>query len=433
MKKMAPMAVVAALLASGVPASAEMCTLDVVPAATLLLPYFEVDWTQPSGQGVTTMFWVNNSLPDPALAHVIIWTNWGAAVIDFDVFLTGYDVVVFNLWDLFQGNIPITADEQSDPDDTISPHGLAEWDGSFTGCQNFFPFFVNPVITGTAYDRLTNGCSGLPVTSLGGLCLGEPCAADACGYVTLDNVNQCSLFLDPGEPGYFVDGGTGVARNVNQLWGDYAIIDPLWAYMSFNPLVHIEADDAFNSSSTPTNYTFYGRFTQSAGGSDNREPLGTTWGIRYYDGFLSGTDFVVWRDPTTSEAGESGFTCGVGPDWKPLDETAVTCFDEVETAVDICWGTVPEPTCFPLASQRVRSGSGEMVHPFDFGWCHLNLNIPDDTISGDVDFPASPPGDIAQSWVGAMHSADYVYSGGLQAVELAHGCENLSPTIFYPR
>ncbi|MCP4658940.1 MAG: hypothetical protein GY856_26305, partial [bacterium] len=108
MKKLCVGLMVVCLLALGGTAFAEMCTVDAVPAATLLLPYFEVDWTQPTGEGVTTLFSVNNASMDPALGHVIVWTNWSAPVIDFDIFLTGYDVVTFNVWDLFQGNIPIT-------------------------------------------------------------------------------------------------------------------------------------------------------------------------------------------------------------------------------------------------------------------------------------------------------------------------------------
>lgn len=425
MKQIGPALMIVWLLTPGGPASAEMCTVDVVPAASLLLPYFEVDWIQPSGEGKTTLFSVNNASPEPALVHIIVWTNWGAPVIDIDFFLTGYDVVVFNLWNVFNGVVPLTADEQSDPTDTISPAGRPEWDGSFPNCDLFFPFLVNPVITGTALDRLTNGGSGLPVTSLGGACLGEPCAADACGYLTVDNVSACSLILDPSTAGYFVNGGLGIARNVNQLWGDYFVLDASNGFMTTQPLIHIEADPAFNATSAPSNYTFYGRFTQSAGGSDNREPLGTAWGVRYLNAgaFTGGTDFVVWRDPTTSHAGGSGFTCGVGPDWKPLSQTQVLCFDEAETAIEIC--LPDDPACFPLATQKLRSGGVELNVPFDFGWCHLDLNIPDDTISDDVDFPASPPGDVAQSWVGAVHSALGLYAGGLQAVELAHACGDL--------
>ncbi len=49
-------------------------------------------------------------------------------------------------------------------------------------------------------------------------------------------------------------------RNVNQLWGDYYVLDPLNDFMTTQPLIHIEADSAFDASSTAANTTFYGRF-----------------------------------------------------------------------------------------------------------------------------------------------------------------------------
>jgi len=46
-------------LALAAPMSAVICTIDAVPAATLLLPYFEVDLNNPNG--LTTLFSVNNA------------------------------------------------------------------------------------------------------------------------------------------------------------------------------------------------------------------------------------------------------------------------------------------------------------------------------------------------------------------------------------
>ncbi len=66
-------------------------------------------------------------------------------------------MVLVDLAGVFAGNIPITADQPNDPADTISPAGIPAWDGAFPDCQNFFPFFVNPVIKGVAFERLVNG------------------------------------------------------------------------------------------------------------------------------------------------------------------------------------------------------------------------------------------------------------------------------------
>ncbi|MCP4654397.1 MAG: hypothetical protein GY856_03150 [bacterium] len=88
-----------------------------------------------------------------------------------------------------------------------------------------------------------------------------------------------------------------------------------------------------------------------------------------------------------------------------------------------------DPSCFPLATQRVQTGVGHLSFPFDHGWCHLNLNFPDDAVTGDVDFPVLPPGTIAQSHVSVVHSVPGLHAGGLQAVELAQACEKWSPRV----
>src|SRR5687767_10893345 len=94
--------------------TAEIGTIDDVPAATLLLPYFEVDLN--STNGVTTLFSINNASAAAALAHVTVWTDLSVPVLDFDVYLTGYDVQTINMRDILNGILPRTADDNSDPD-----------------------------------------------------------------------------------------------------------------------------------------------------------------------------------------------------------------------------------------------------------------------------------------------------------------------------
>ena len=445
---------VAVLALAGPPAAAEMCALDAVPAATLLLPYFEVDLGAAPGAGVNTVFTIHNALPEPALAHLTFWTDWSQPVMNFDVFLTGYDAQTFDLYDVFVGaNIPVTADEQSDQGqdggrvadptstcdgtiDSCSPHGLPSWDGSFEGngasfafdCIAIFPFFVNPLIPPSFQDRLQAQLTGQPFQ---GACYGADHGDGvARGYVTIDNAQACSLIF-PSDPEYFSDGaGPGIASNVNQLWGDWALIDGQAPVYTLDPLVHIEADDDFDSSSTATNYTFYGRYTQALGGIDNREPLASAWSFSYFNAEPSlATDLIVWRDSTANNQTFDGYPCGsgpgTGPDWQPLDQTQVVCFDRQENAVEIC----AETPCFPLESQRLAFGAGDLTVRDPSGWCRLNLNIPGDAVTGDVDFPASPPGDVAQSWVGATHRRAAAVTGGLSAVLQAHACQDSNPVI----
>ncbi|HYL04398.1 MAG TPA: hypothetical protein VE075_00045, partial [Thermoanaerobaculia bacterium] len=80
----------AGLLLFAAPAMAVICTIDAVPSATLLLPYFEVDLNNPNG--LTTLFSVNNASATAILVHVVMWSDLSVPVLDFNIYLTGYDV-----------------------------------------------------------------------------------------------------------------------------------------------------------------------------------------------------------------------------------------------------------------------------------------------------------------------------------------------------
>jgi hypothetical protein len=309
MKKTVLILALICLTAIGGQVVAETCTIDDVPAATLLLPYFEVDWTNPDG--VTTLFSINNASAAPALAHVTLWTDESVPTLDFDVYLTGYDVQTLNLRDIFNGNLPVTADDARDPADTISPQGPLSGDDTFTGCQNF-PY-VNPAINASLLAHIRASHTGQASSVYGG-CLGLDYGDGiARGYITVDSSNQCNLEF-PTFSGYFVSDGTGLANNNNVLWGDYFYVDPANNFAQGETLVHVEACTGLQSPTyqgavgvgvncafQPGDYTFYGRYV-SAGADDQREPLATTFATRYilsgvFDG---GTDLVVWRDSKTT-------------------------------------------------------------------------------------------------------------------------------------
>src|SRR3954453_16150880 len=98
MKRTVFLGALSGLLAFAVPASAILCNIDVSPAATLLLPYFEVDLSNPNG--LTTLVSVNNSSAQAVLAHVTIWSDLSVPVLAFNIYLTGYDVQTINLRDI---------------------------------------------------------------------------------------------------------------------------------------------------------------------------------------------------------------------------------------------------------------------------------------------------------------------------------------------
>ena len=473
------------LLALGGPSEAELCTIDAVPAATLLLPYFEVDLDARPGKGLNTLFSINNASAAPTIAHISIWTDWSQPVLDFDVFLTGYDVQSVSLYRVFvAGILPVTADEQSDQGvdapgfdrandptskctdapDSCSPHGVnPEWDGSFDGsgipvagvadCIDIFPFFVNPLLNAARLAEVGDKLTGTPINDA---CFGATHTLDetriARGYITIDNANACSLIF-PNDPGYFSDGvNAGVASNVNQLWGDWFIVDPFNDFAQGDNLVSIEADDQFFGGDT--GYSFYRRYTDAINPSeDNREPLGTTWATRYLNGGgFDVTSLTVWRDATIVDIDASGHVCGApgdgdtGPAWHPMNETQVVAFDECENWEEICgpfFGPPgppisppddPEfgdPVCFPLETQKVEVGV-DPLGPFtsSFGWLYLNLNPGIDDGSGAPDYDPGSNGTLAQSYVIANHSALGLYSVGLPAIQLTSACTDADIVLF---
>jgi hypothetical protein len=89
---------VAILLAAAAPLAAGKCDTDVVPAATLLFPYFEVDLEETYGR--TTLASISNISPEPAMVKVTLWTDWAIPSVSFHVYLTGYDVQTLNLRDV---------------------------------------------------------------------------------------------------------------------------------------------------------------------------------------------------------------------------------------------------------------------------------------------------------------------------------------------
>ena len=427
------------LVLMGGAAFAEIGTTDVVPAATLLLPYFECELDDnlvPATGGVKTLFSINNASATAVLAHVTLWTDESIPTLDFDVYLTGYDVQTINVCDIFNGNLPVTASVGQDPKDTISPQGPLSQDINFASCTGRLPY-VNPVLGATLLNHIRNAHTGGPSTVFGGRCSGFDYGDTiARGYITVDTTTQCSLDF-PSSPAYF----TGVASYQNVLWGDYFHVDNAGNFAQGEDLVHIEACTPGNgyigyvgTGTSGVNacpfgagdYTFYGRYVAGLG-TDQREALATMFGSRFANGgdFSGGTDLVVWRDSKTAPgapgAANGPFTCGGNVTWFPLNQADVVAFDEQEDATDLCFqgDNVSPPiggadTCFPLETQRVSLAGGNIpgddpTPPYDFGWIFLNLNT---TVAGGLYNPT------AQAWVTTVMDADGRFSVGYDAVKL---------------
>ena len=435
MKKIALCLALTGLLAWSLPGIAEICTIDDVPAATLLLPYFEVDLSNTNG--VNTLFSINNASASAAVAHVTIWTDQSIPTLDFDVYLTGYDVQTISVRDLFAGNLPRTADAGADPGNTISPKGPLSQDINFPGSSGpCVAPYTNPVLDNFRITNLIAAHTGRNAPAYGG-CLGANYGDNTVrGYITVDSVTQCNL-LFPSSATYF-SGGIADTRNI--LWGDYFYVNSAQNFAQGETLVHVEScpvpsvgDGADECPFVPGEYTFYGRYAAVAG-QDQREPLSTTFASRYINGgiFNGGTDLIVWRDSKTIPSGVNGpYTCGstTRPAWFPLNQTDVVAFDEQENPQDLCFtGDVVSPplggaqTCFPLEAQRVSLSGGNVIGSDPtpdaaFGWIYLNLNT---NVSG-VTYPAADP-NIAQAWVTTVMDADGRFSVGYDAIQLDSAC-----------
>jgi hypothetical protein len=366
-----------------------------------------------------TLFSVNNASATAVLAHVVVWSDLSVPVLDFSIYLTGYDVVTVNLRDvLVEGRLPRTASDGQDPDDTISPQGRFSQDINFASCQGFFPL---PDLPTEYVDHLQDSLTGGFSQFLGG-CVGRDHGDRiARGYITVDTVSACSLEF-PASPGYFVNGGGGVATNQNVLWGDFFLSHELEGLAYGDTLVHIEASGTDPETSTPGEYTFYGRYVGWSA-ADNREPLSTRFATRYLDGgiFDGGTDLLVWRD---AKVVQGAFECGSLPPWYPLGQEQIVIFDEEENPeVPETLPVSPQPpgaalVPFPAEAQRTRVGGPTLPVSPVFGWLALNLNT-QVTAAGGV-----PPEDpaAAQAWVSTVLSAEGRFSVGFDAIQLDSAC-----------
>jgi hypothetical protein len=360
-------------------AVASACSQGPVPAATLLIPYFEVDLTADEGQ--TTLFAVTNAGDHDTLAHVVLWTDWGVPTLAFDLFLGANDLQSVNLRDLFAGVLPATGG------------------GSFAGCTN--PLTL-PSLDAAAVTRLRRQHTGQP--DAGNDCSGSSRGGTdvAVGYVTVDVAQACSAtIVHPHQAGYFVAGGSGIASNENLLVGDFFYVDSAENFAQGSEAVHIVADTA-RFGEQPA--TFYGAWIGETG-DDARAPLPTRHRARYLNGgaFDGGTDLVVWMEPgiATPEALPCGERSQFVDICQYLRLTAVDegaqaedpfhsySFSEVTARIPVGGDEIPVAAPFGFVDFENRSQFGCVILPF-------------------LDFPL-------QSWVMPMASASGRFSVGWNA------------------
>jgi hypothetical protein len=451
MKKLVTSFALAALALTGV-AQADLCTIEATPAATLLLPYFEVDIDDPNG--IDTFLSVNNAREYAVLGHVIVWTDMSVEALDFNIFLTGYDVQTIGMGLIIRnGILPETA-----WDSDVSPVGAYSVDDGpvlYDACAAVLPY-TNPALDADFLEHLQSILTGGPSSIYNGLCGGADYGDNiARGYVTIDNVVDCTL-KTPCDPGYFVVTGATdfVGGYENAFWGDWYMVDYANDFAQGDTLVHIEATQEVQPGLTAVEQlarvqalegtrglvepgigfglggaTFWGRCATDFDFNvvlDFREPLASTFASRYYQNaaFTGGTDLLVWRDSLFNVlfGDEDGFSCSLGPNWFPLNERQVVFFDEQENPEAVC--TVSpcpeEDILFPIEAQRVSVSDLEVTP--ESGWVYMNLN--------QLWLVGGEPVVFAgQAWVNAVHSAEGRFSAGLPAIQLDSVCDFSSVLI----
>jgi hypothetical protein len=395
------------LLAAG-PARAVPCALDEPPAATLLLPYFEVDLAG----SATTLLSIGSATREGTLARVTLWSDLGVPVLWFDVYLTGWDVQTINLRDVLAGSLPRTATPFADPGDHISPQGDLSSETDYPGCAELMPPPpLGPDLAAHVRTALTGRESPLDPGTCSGWHHGDETAR---GWATVDVVERCAT-APPGVEGLGNSGGLGSA---NVLWGDFLLVDPVENRASGANLVRLEAAPELFGEDDRTFYS-----SKAGDGLDAREPLPTAWATRYLAGGIPGdvaTELIYWRDPREPS---QPFACegsarsfdDVVP-WFPLtDGVGWVVFDEQENP-DIfreCGvATCPPPhplddAHFPFHAGRLRVGGPDLPVPFHFGWLYLDLGR---------DEAAAP------SWIGTLMQAEGRFSAAIEATPLDDPC-----------
>ena len=363
----------------------DSCDIKVGPAATLLLPYFQVDVAGTTGQ--TTLFTITNVTRYPQIAHVTLWTDWAYPVLTFNLVLTGYDVQAINLADvLIRGTVAPPGGTTSN----TAPGVLSAAAGNLRStldCAN------NPAVLPTSVRNAVLSALTIGVFNPGG---GAPACstvgslhANAIGYATIDVVANCTNRM-PSDPAYYT---TDLLFD-NVLVGDYQQIgsSPAGAGTSNafdaagNPMVHIrampEGGGAGVAIPTGLSYTFYDRFTPSPTRTiDRRQPLPSTFAVRFIQRGASGfaTNLTIWRE------GIDTGKCSTYLNNPYMSFAEIIRFDEHENVfVHVCspYQEPQEPCAQWLQptslTNSVASSNASpyppLVGPDVGGWFYLNLN-----------------------------------------------------------
>jgi hypothetical protein len=401
-------------------ANDDSCDIALLPAATLLLPYFAVDVDPPVEE--TTLFSITNVTNVAQVVRVTLWTDLSYPVLSFNVFLTGYDVQSINLFDVIArgaiGNGAGTGSSTSHQGSYSDPNS----DIDLTNCAALpgrMPIaFVERMQLAFSEGRIVGGASACD--QVGGV------HEHMVGYATIDVVGNCST-ATPADPQYF----TNDIRYDNVLIGDYQhISNGIRTDAQVSPLVHIRAvpeggtptsrlDDPDRYANRFAN-TFYGRFqTPATPTADARQPLPSRFAVRWVNGGPGEfeTYLEIWRQSFTGR----NIACNTLDDNWVLEVADSVVFDENENGEGIehfgcsfeCVG--PEYPFLPSTSWNPVIPGSEIfpqvvLSNSSAGWLYLNLD------------DHNPENGAHQNWVVVSMRAQGRYSGDMDGAALGNGC-----------
>ena len=356
----------------------DSCDVKVGPAATLLLPYFEVDIYGNSGQ--TTLFTVVNISRYPQIAHVTLWTDRAYPVLTFNLYLTGYDVQSINLADVLGRGIIAPPSGTSS---TTTPGSLSASTNpnlrSPLDCASI-PGALTPAILAAIRNTFTIGKHPSLACFVGNTHM------NAIGYTTIDVVASCTP-RDGTDPLYY----TNDILFDNVLTGDYQQVGahpsglPQSGFdAGGNPMVPIravpEGGGAGSNVATALPYTFYDRYTQQIRRTfDRRQPLPSTFAARFIQGGTAAfaTNVTIWREGVTGSAASCASYRNNGEINTGLFE--FVRFDEHDNpfvSQHCPFEDCDQAPTLPATSSQNSAGSTfpQMDGSDVGGWMYLNLN-----------------------------------------------------------
>ena len=209
--------------------------------------------------------------PTAILAHVVIWSDLGVPVFNFNIYLTGLDVARVDMRNVLTGTLPQSASAGQDPTDTNSPKGSLSQDINFASCNAVS--YVPPVnswaklppgaLTAAQIANLQTSLTGQASVNMSGMCAGVNHGDNiARGYVTVDTVNNCTARF-PGDIGYLAPSGSGDATDQSLITGEVFYVDQLHAIARSDNLVHIHASEPIRSPALPAITRSMGAMTAS--------------------------------------------------------------------------------------------------------------------------------------------------------------------------